>query len=312
MARKPRLHLPGGLYHVVLRGNGRQDIFFDRDDRHHFYLLLQEGVTRYAHRIHGFCLMTNHVHLALQVGEVPLSKIMQNLAFRYTRWVNRRQRRVGHLFQGRYKAVLVEVESYLLELVRYIHLNPVRAKMVKKPEDYPWSGHRAYLGAEPFPWLHTALVLARFGEKVGNARRRYARFIAEGMGEGHREEFHGGGDDRRILADDRFIEKVLGARPVVPKKVNLDCIVKVVSQDYAIKETQLRALGRGRRASEARSLIAWLAQQTGAATLERVAARFGRDATTLSRLAGRIEARRRTSRSFAAQIGRYNNALMQA
>lgn len=312
MARKPRLHVPGGLYHVILRGNGRQDIFFDREDRYHFYLLLQEGVTRYAHRIHGFCLMTNHVHLAVQVGEVPLSKIVQNLAFRYTRWVNRRQRRVGHLFQGRYKAVLVEAESYLLELVRYIHLNPVRAKMVKRPERYPWSSHRAYLGAETLPWLYTQSVLARFGERIRSARQRYARFIAAGMSEGHREEFHGGGDDRRILADDKFIERVLGTPPVVPKEVSLDRIVKVVCEGYAIKEAQLRTPDRGRRASEARSLIAWLALQTGAATLEQVAARFGRDATTLSRLAGRIEARRRASRSFAAQVGRYNNALTQA
>ena len=108
------------------------------------------------------------------------------------------------------------------------------------------------------------------------------------------------------------IEKVLGALPAAPKKIKLDSIVKLVRQDYAIKEAHLRAPGQGRRASEARSLIAWLALQTGAATLEQVAARFGRDATTLSRLAGRIEARRRTSRSFSAQVGRYSNALMQA
>lgn len=312
MARKPRLHVPGGLYHVILRGNGRQDIFFDPEDRYHLYLLLQEGVTRYAHRIHGFCLMNNHVHLAIQVGEVPLSKIMQNLAFRYTRWVNRRQQRAGHLFQGRYQAILVDAESYLLELVRYIHLNPVRAKMVKKPEDYPWSSHRAYLGAETPPWLHTQWVLAQFGERLGTARRRYARFVAEGIGGKHREKFYGGGDDSRILAEDKFIEKVLGTRAVAPKKVSLDRIVKVVSRGYAIKEAQLRAPGRGRQASQARSLIAWLAMQTGAATLEQVAARFGRDATTLSRLAGRLETRRRASQPFAAQVSRYSNAIMQA
>jgi putative transposase len=95
--------------------------------------------------------MNTHVHLAIQVGGVPLSRILQNLSFRYTRWVNGRRKRSGHLFQGRYKAVLVDADSYLDALVRYIHLNPVRAGMVKEPEEYRWSGHRAYLGLEKIP-----------------------------------------------------------------------------------------------------------------------------------------------------------------
>ncbi len=209
MARKPRVHLPGGVYHVMLRGNGGQDVFFLDEDRYRWYLLAQEGVERYGHRIHGFCLMTNHVHLAIQVAETPLSKIIQNLSFRYTRWVNRRQRRLGHLFQGRYKAVLVDGEAYLLELVRYIHLNPVRAGLVVKPDEYPWSGHRAYLGLDTLPWLTTDWVLSQFAKRKDAARRRYAKFVADGMGEGYRAEFHGGGVDARILGDDRFAERVL-------------------------------------------------------------------------------------------------------
>ena len=122
MARKPRLHVPGGVYHVMLRGNGGQDIFFDAEDRSHLYLLIQQGVERYRHRIHGFCCMPNHLHLVIQVKEAPLSQIMQNLAFRYTRWINTKHTRSGHVFQGRYKAILVEADRYLLELVRYIHL----------------------------------------------------------------------------------------------------------------------------------------------------------------------------------------------
>ena len=116
MARKPRVHYPTALYHVIMRGNARQDIFFDYEDRIRFYLLLQEGTEKYGHRIHAFCLMTNHVHLAIQVGDVSLSRIMQNLTFRYTKWINWRQNRSGHLFQGRYKAVLIDADSYLLEL----------------------------------------------------------------------------------------------------------------------------------------------------------------------------------------------------
>ncbi len=117
MARKPRLHVAGGLYHVMLRGNGGQAIFFADADRYHLYLLLQEGIERYGHRVHGFCCMSNHIHLAVQVADIPLAKIMQNLSFRYTRWINQRKKRVGHLFQGRYKAILVDAEGYLLQLV---------------------------------------------------------------------------------------------------------------------------------------------------------------------------------------------------
>jgi len=135
------------------------DLFLKcQEDRFRFYLLVQEGIERYGHKVHAFCLMTTHVHLAIQVGEIGLPRIIQNLAFRYTRWGNWRQSRTGHLFQGRYKAVLVDADTYLLELTRYIHLNPVRSGIVRIPEDYPWSGHRAYLGLETIPWLTTEWV----------------------------------------------------------------------------------------------------------------------------------------------------------
>ena len=124
MARKPRVYYPGALYHVTLRGNAGQTIFFDNRDRIRFYLFLQEGIERFRHRIHAFCLMSNHLHLAIQVADIPLSRIIQNLSFRYTRWINWRRGQSGHLFRGRYKAVLVDADAYLLELTHYIHLNP--------------------------------------------------------------------------------------------------------------------------------------------------------------------------------------------
>ena len=153
MARKPRLHVPGGLYHVILRGNARQDVFFTAGDRNYFYELLAEGVTRFGYRVHAFCLMSNHVHLALQVGDRELSAGMQNLSFRYTRYLNARRKQVGHVFQGRFKAFLVNQDRYGLALVRYLHLNPVRAKVVRTAGAYAWSSHRAYLGEEDLPWL---------------------------------------------------------------------------------------------------------------------------------------------------------------
>jgi len=138
MPRKPRIHYPGALYHVMLRGNGGADVFLEDGDRYRFYLLLQEGVERFGFRIHAFCLMDYHIHLALQVGEISLSRIMQNLSFRYTQWINWRTKRKGHLFQGRYKAILIEEDEYLLQLVAYLHLNPVRAGMIDNPIDYRW------------------------------------------------------------------------------------------------------------------------------------------------------------------------------
>jgi len=144
--------------------------------------------------------MSNHVHLAVQVGDVPLSRILQNLSFRYTRWVNWRQNRSGHLFQGRYKAVLVDADVYLQELTRYIHLNPVRAGIAKAPGGYGWSGHRAYLGLETISWLTTDWVLSQFSDRLSRARRAYERFVIEGQGGGRQEEYHrGSGADSRIL-----------------------------------------------------------------------------------------------------------------
>jgi putative transposase len=170
---------------------------------------LQEGIERYGHRIHAFCLMTNHVHLAIQVGDISLARIIQNISFRYTRWVNWRGGRTGHLFQGRYKAVLVDADSYLLGLTRYIHLNPVRSGIVREPENYRWSGHRAYLGLETIPWLTTDWVLSMFSSNVKRARREYGKFVEEGKGGGHQREFgRGSAIDSRFLGDEIFIDKV--------------------------------------------------------------------------------------------------------
>ncbi|MDJ0862092.1 MAG: transposase [Gammaproteobacteria bacterium] len=173
------------------------------------YRLLADGTTRFGYRVHAYCLMTNHLHLAVEVGPILLSRGMQNLAFRYTRRINRREKRIDHLFQGRYKALLVDRDAYLLELVRYIHLNPVRAGLMAEPSDYPWSGHRAYLGKEQMPWLSTDWVLSQFDDRLGVARRRYRAFVRRGVEEGYREEFHTGSEDPRVLGDDGFLASVL-------------------------------------------------------------------------------------------------------
>ncbi len=177
MGRKLRIYYPGAYYHVMLRGNFGEQIFYTEDDRKYLYSLLSEGVERYNYQVHAFCLMTNHIHLVIEVGSTPLSKIIQNIASRYAKRINFHLNRRGHLFQGRHLALLIDVDSYLLSVVRYIHLNPVEAAMIGNPDFYPWSSHRAYLGLARIPWLTTDFVLRYFSSEKSRAIYLYKDFI---------------------------------------------------------------------------------------------------------------------------------------
>jgi putative transposase len=311
MSRKPRIHYPGAVYHVILRGNARQDIFFDDQDRCRFFLLLQEGIERYGHRILAFSLLTNHVHLAIQVGTIPLSRIIQNLSFRYTRWVNRRQERSGHLFQGRYQAVLVDADTYLLELAAYIHLNPFRAGMVGRPGLYPWSSHRAYLGHETIPWLSPDCVLARFSTNLEQARRLFDEFVAERVGEGHREEFYGKGSlDGRLIGEDRFVERVLWEANSLPvRRPSMEAVLEIVTKMYNLREEDLRASGQKRLPSEARGLAAWAVRELTDGTLNDLAKKFRRDASTLSSAISRFEVRQKGDPTLTGKVEQLKNEL---
>ncbi len=288
MARKPRLHVPGGIYHVLLRGNGGQDIFFDKGDRSRFLLLLQEGTERFSYRLHAFCFMTNHIHLVIQVSDIPLSKIIQNVSFRYTKYINKKKKRIGHLFQGRYKAILIDEDSYLLELVRYIHNNPVRGGLVNDPIDYPWSSHSAYLGKSEIPFLTTSLVLGQFGDKLPVACKNYLDFVNKGMSEDHREEFYAGQVDSRMLGDENFVDNILNRKPV-KKRPQLNEIVTYVCKKYEMYENKLSQPSRRRDYAEIRGIIAWLALKLQAAPLTEVGERYNRDIATISRAARRVE-----------------------
>jgi REP element-mobilizing transposase RayT len=312
MARKPRLHVPGGLYHIVLRGNARQDVFFTAGDRQYFYDLLAEGVTRFGYRVHAFCLMTNHLHLALQAGEDGLSSGMQNLSFRYTRFLNTRLGKAGHVFQGRFKAFLVDQDRYGLALVRYIHLNPVRAKMVRDVGAYRWSSHRAYLGQEVLSWLTTDWVLGQFGPRAGVARSRFAAFVAEARSAGHSEVFYGGQDDSRVVGEEDFVRKVLPKQARPARRPALDKIVAYVCAMCKVTEDSLQAPGRGRASAQARTLIAWLATQSRACTLVTVADRFHRSASTLSHLVSRLEKLSRSSSTISETLRKHLNTVIQA
>ena len=310
MPRKPRIHFPGALYHVTLRGNARQDIFFEDADRYRFYLLLQGVIERFGCRVHAFCLMTNHVHLAIQVGEIPLSRIMQNLSFRYTRWVNWRRNRSGHLFQGRYKSVLVDADAYLLQMVGYLHLNPIRAGIAADPEDYRWSSHRAYLGREQIPWLTVDPVLSQFSASLPKARKLFEAFVADRLGEGHRREFHGGKNDGRILGQDTFVETVLMEAEEAPlAKPDLEAVLKAVGILYDIGGDDLAAAGQGVRISEARAMAAWAVRELSAATLTELGKRIGRDVTSLSSAVRRLMTRARAEEAVAGRMNRLKEMI---
>ena len=283
MARKRRVHYPGAVYHVMLHGNGGQGIFFDDEDRFYFGELLLEGVARFEHRIHGFCFMGNHVHLVVQVGVIPLSRIIQNASFRYTRWINKKQKRMGHLFQGRYKAILVDADQYLLELIRYVHLNPVRNGLVNDPEQYFWSSHAVYTGKRKMPWVHTEWVHAQFSRHLGHARRMYRRYVEEALEDTLRPEFEKGNKEGRILGGDHFAESALQqAGEHIHQTLELEEIIQAVCQLYRITEKQLIAKGKERKPSEARSVIAWIVRESENLTLEVWGERCCRDGVTLS------------------------------
>jgi len=310
MARRERIHYPGAVYHVMLRGNGGQDIFFDESDRIRFYDLLEEGVKRFDVRMLALCLMSNHVPLVVQVAEIPLSRLIRNVSFRYTRYRNARQRRTGHLFQGRYKAIVIDAENYLLELVRYIHLNPVRAGIVGNPGDYRWSSHRAYLGKEVLPWLSTEWILSRFSPRKGTARRLFRNFVADGIGGDYREEFHSGTREGRILGDDDFAEDALRrAGEKVNRPVSVEEIVAHVCKRYGLDPEDLAEPGKNRNFAEARAVIALLVWYEDHLSLTDLCTRLGRDLSSLSRAVNRLRKRAETNPRLAAELERAREDL---
>jgi len=290
MARRPRIHYPGATYHVILRGNAGQDVFFSPSDRYHLHLLLQEGIEKYGHRIHAFCLMPNHIHFLIQVADVPLPKIIQNLSFRHTRYINKEQERTGHLFQGRYKAVLIDIDAYLIQLVRYIHSNPVRAGMVTSCDAYRWSSHLTYLGRDVIPWLFTDWVLGQFSEDREKARQRYAEFVRQGEKEEHRPEFSRGSCEGRLLGDDHFIKKALiQAEEKIRENFRLEEVLASVCHVYSVGIPELKTRVRQQNIAEARAMAAIVVRESGHLRLVDLAAQLGRDLSGLSQGARRLE-----------------------
>jgi putative transposase len=181
MARPLRIEYAGALYHVTSRGDRQEAIYITDTDRAAFLEILGRVVETYNWLVHAYCLMDNHYHLLIETPDGNLSNGMRQLNGVYTQTHNRNNRCVGHVFQGRYKAILVQKEAYLLELARYIVLNPVRARMVRRASDWPWSSFRDTAGARQAPgWLHTDWLLAAFGRRLSSARKKYRQFVADG------------------------------------------------------------------------------------------------------------------------------------
>ncbi len=182
MARPLRIQFPGAFYHVTSRGNERKAIFRNDRDRQKFLSYLASAHERYGAKIHLYCLLDNHYHLLLETPRGNLSQILHHLNGAYTTYYNVKRRRSGHLFQGRYRALLVEMESYCQELSRYIHLNPVRAALVEVPEDHFWSSYPAYIGFKRKPsWLETSLLLSYFSPDEPVAQKKYREFVEEAV-----------------------------------------------------------------------------------------------------------------------------------
>lgn len=206
MARPLRLEFAGALYHVTSRGDGQDDIYLDDADREAFLEVLSEVCGRFNWIVHAYCLMTNHYHLLIETPDANLSQGMRQLNGVYTQFFNRQHARVGHVFQGRYKAILVQKESYLLELARYIVLNPVRAQMVRTAKEWPWSSYRATAGfKEPEKALNVDWLLSAFAVRKSTAIERYRKFVAEGNKQPRPwEQLR----NQIYLGDDVFVDKM--------------------------------------------------------------------------------------------------------
>jgi len=256
MPRPPRIDAPGSLFHVMARGNDGRKTFLDAQDYQAFFRALSEQKQKTPFLIYAFCLMPNHFHLLMETERFSLSVIMQRLLTRYVKRFNFRHQRVGHLFQGRYKAILCQKDSYLQELIRYIHLNPVRAKMVKEVSAWKWSSHREYLGEVKGELTDNRFPLSLFHKDIGSSRRYYARFVNEGVEMGHQEEFYPS-PSTPCLGEESFVddyrERIAEKTTTVTGEVKLIPLEKLVPGKAKValallrSSTQVRAVAVARR-----------------------------------------------------------------
>jgi putative transposase len=289
MARPIRLEAEGAVYHVIARGNERRAIFRDDRDREEYLGRLARYRERFGFKLLAFCLMDNHLHLAVERGPVALSRVMLSLQGSYTQWFNVRHGRVGHLFQGRYKALLVERDRYLLALVRYIHENPVKARVVERPQEYLWSSDRHYRRGGGPDWLDMDGVLAQFGRGRAAAARKYRRFMGEPSESPYEQvETHGA----TVKGEEEFAQVAFRtAGEFVPKRrgISIARIAAAVAREHKVETAALSRPGRYRDLSQLRAFTALVAREVAGHSVASVARYFHREESTLVRRVLKLE-----------------------
>ena len=302
MPRKARIDAPGALHHVIVRGIERRKIFRSDYDRKNFLNRLGELIPETQTDCFAWAMLPNHVHLLLRTGLIPVSVLMSRLLTGYAVWFNKKYRRHGQLFQNRYKSILCQEDPYLKELVRYIHLNPLRAGLVenmKKLDRHPWCGHSVVMNKTKQPWQNVDYVYGLFSDQKRLARKRYRVFVEKGIPEGKRPDLVGGGllrsiggwtvlkgfrkagirvkGDERILGDGHFVENVLkSAEEELEQKYDLktkgydfDRITERVAEVMSMEIEQVTAFGKSPQTVKARSLLCfWANRKLGMTTIE--------------------------------------------
>lgn len=278
MARPLRIQFEGALNHVTSRGNARQNIFLDDEDRVAFLETLAEAVSRFGWICHAYCLMSNHYHLLIETPDPNLSRGMQFLNGVYTQRFNRHHKRFGHVLQGRYKAILVERESHLLELARYVVLNPVRAKVVHSARDWQWSSYRATSGQADVPeFLHIDWLLSQFDLRRERAIRAYRQFVRQGRDIEIWEGLQAGS----LLGSEEFIERMR------PRLLQIPVDPNVLRRERDAARPPLQAIFRNMSGRADRDVCIYNAVRIHHYKLQEVADLLGLHFSTISLIAKR-------------------------
>jgi putative transposase len=314
MARQLRIEYEGAFYHVTSRGNQKEQIFWDDKDREELRKIIKRTKERYGYLLHAYVFMDNHYHLLIETPYANIKQIMQNNNTSYTVYINRRHRRAGHLFQGRYKAFIVDKESYLLELGRYIHLNPVRAKIVERPEDYRWSSYKEYVvGRGKEAITDTGDMLYIFSKRRSIAVKNYKEFVNAGIKEKSPLEKAIGS----ILGDETFREKVIryikgiSDKTEIPELKKIEAkhkvkdIVKAVAEYYGTREDEL--LKRKKATERQRKVAIYLCKILSGEKNVEVGRVFGLTIQAVTNAVRDIEKMREGDRKLRKEIATINN-----
>jgi len=310
MARPLRIEYPGAFYHVTSRGNEQKDVFKSQQDREKFLSYMESAVVRYGAVVHTWCLMSNHYHLLLETPLGNLSQIMRHINGAYTTYFNVKRKRAGHLFQGRYKAILVEADAYALELSRYIHLNPVRAGMVAKPEHYQWSSYRTYIGQCTTPeWLKTDFILGYFDRKASDAKNSYRRFV-EDLLDSEYESPLKATVASTVLGRPEFVRDVsqrhLGEKRAERSMPAVKALALWPSMDEIIMKIKVEL---GDRAGWLRNLSIYCCQKYSGAKLKDIGEHFGISDAAVSQASRRLVLKAETDQQLKEMLDRVETLL---